>query len=145
MTACAGRTALWAGLAAIMAGAAASPYPALAQQDLQRIAAIVNDDIISFFDLDARVTFMIASTNAPNTPETHKRFQQQVLKTLIDERLQKQEASKNNVKVTEQEIIAWCKEQFAAYKYPRSVEFRDSLPVSPTGKLLKRELKGQKA
>ncbi len=52
---------------------------------------------------------------------------------------------KPGAQVTEQEIIAWCKEQFAAYKYPRSVEFRDSLPVSPTGKLLKRELKGQKA
>lgn len=104
MTANAGRAALWVGLAAIMAGAAASPAPALAQQDLQRIAAIVNDDIISFFDLDARVMFMIATTNAPNTPETHKRFQQQVLKTLIDERLQKQEANKNNVKITEQEI-----------------------------------------
>ena len=104
MTVCAGRAALWAGLAAIMAGVAASPGPALAQQDLQRIAAIVNDDIISFFDLNARVTFMIATTNAPNTPETHKRFQQQVLKNLIDERLQKQEANKNNVKITEQEI-----------------------------------------
>jgi long-chain acyl-CoA synthetase len=46
---------------------------------------------------------------------------------------------------TEAEIIAWCKEQFAAYKYPRHVEFRESLPVSPTGKLLKRELRGQKA
>jgi long-chain acyl-CoA synthetase len=50
---------------------------------------------------------------------------------------------KPGAQVTEDEIIAWGKEQFAAYKYPRYVEFRDSLPVSPTGKLLKRELKGQ--
>lgn len=48
---------------------------------------------------------------------------------------------KPGVKVTEEEIIAWGKEQFAAYKYPRFVEFRESLPISPTGKLLKRELR----
>jgi long-chain acyl-CoA synthetase len=47
--------------------------------------------------------------------------------------------------VTEAEIIAWCKEQFAAYKYPRHVEFRESLPVGPTGKLLKRELRTPRA
>lgn len=104
MTGYSGRTAFWLGLLAIAAGLAADPGPAQAQQDLQRIAAIVNDDIISFFDLNARVQFMIASTGAPNNPETHKRFQQQVLKNLIDERLQKQEASKNNIKVTEQEV-----------------------------------------
>ena len=37
--------------------------------------------------------------------------------------------------------IDWCREQMAAYKYPRSIEFRDALPISPTGKILKRELK----
>jgi len=41
---------------------------------------------------------------------------------------------------TEQELLAWGKEQFAAYKYPRSVEFRDELPMTSTGKILKREL-----
>jgi long-chain acyl-CoA synthetase len=38
-------------------------------------------------------------------------------------------------------LIDWCRDQMAAYKYPRSIEFRDTLPVSPTGKILKRELK----
>ncbi len=39
------------------------------------------------------------------------------------------------------ELIAWSKQQLAAYKYPRSIEFRDSLPVGPTGKVFKRGLK----
>lgn len=43
--------------------------------------------------------------------------------------------------ITEQEMIEWCKGQFAAYKYPRHVEFRDSLPVGGTGKILKRALR----
>ncbi|MEI2713976.1 MAG: long-chain fatty acid--CoA ligase [Nocardioides sp.] len=41
--------------------------------------------------------------------------------------------------VTEDELIAWGKEQMAAYKYPRIVEFVDSLPMTATGKILKRE------
>ncbi|WP_084963225.1 long-chain-fatty-acid--CoA ligase [Thermoactinospora rubra] len=43
--------------------------------------------------------------------------------------------------ITEDELIAWCKENMAAYKYPRIVEFRDSLPMTATGKILKRELR----
>jgi long-chain acyl-CoA synthetase len=42
--------------------------------------------------------------------------------------------------VTEEELVAWCKEEMAAYKYPRVVEFRESLPMTATGKILKREL-----
>jgi long-chain acyl-CoA synthetase len=42
--------------------------------------------------------------------------------------------------LTEADLIAWCKQTMAAYKYPRLVEFRDSLPLTATGKILKREL-----
>jgi acyl-CoA synthetase (AMP-forming)/AMP-acid ligase II len=37
-----------------------------------------------------------------------------------------------------QEIIDYCEERLAAYKYPRSVEIRDTLPKTATGKILKR-------
>ncbi|MFD0684961.1 long-chain-fatty-acid--CoA ligase [Actinomadura fibrosa] len=43
--------------------------------------------------------------------------------------------------ITEDELVAWGKEQFANYKYPRIVEFRDELPMTATGKILKRELR----
>ncbi|RYP86705.1 long-chain fatty acid--CoA ligase [Nocardioides guangzhouensis] len=42
--------------------------------------------------------------------------------------------------VTEEELVAWGKEEMAAYKYPRVVEFVDALPMTATGKILKREL-----
>ncbi len=42
--------------------------------------------------------------------------------------------------LTEQELIDWGKEQMANYKYPRHVEFVDALPMTATGKILKREL-----
>ena len=41
---------------------------------------------------------------------------------------------------TEAELVEWAKEQMAGYKYPRSIEFRDALPMTATGKILKREL-----
>ncbi|HEU4347946.1 MAG TPA: long-chain fatty acid--CoA ligase, partial [Actinoplanes sp.] len=41
---------------------------------------------------------------------------------------------------TEDELIAWSREQMASYKYPRMVTFVDSLPMTATGKLLKRAL-----
>jgi long-chain acyl-CoA synthetase len=40
-----------------------------------------------------------------------------------------------------EELIGWCRERLAAYKYPRLVEFVDALPKGPTGKILKRELR----
>jgi long-chain acyl-CoA synthetase len=39
------------------------------------------------------------------------------------------------------ELIEWSKGQFASFKYPRVVEFRDALPMGPTGKILKREMR----
>jgi long-chain acyl-CoA synthetase len=42
---------------------------------------------------------------------------------------------------SEDDIIAYCKQHLAAYKYPRTVEVLDTLPKGPTGKILKRELR----
>ncbi len=50
-------------------------------------------------------------------------------------------ALKPGAKASAQELISWCKERLAAYKYPRSVAFVDALPKGPTGKILKRELR----
>jgi long-chain acyl-CoA synthetase len=44
-------------------------------------------------------------------------------------------------KLCADDVIAYCKERLAAYKYPRIVVFVESLPKGPTGKILKRELR----
>jgi long-chain acyl-CoA synthetase len=44
-------------------------------------------------------------------------------------------------KVTAEEIIKFCRERLAAYKVPRIIEFRDELPKSAVGKILRRVLK----
>jgi long-chain acyl-CoA synthetase len=51
-------------------------------------------------------------------------------------------ALKPGTTATNADITAYCKERLAAYKYPRIIEFRDTLPKTATGKILKRELRG---
>jgi long-chain acyl-CoA synthetase len=46
---------------------------------------------------------------------------------------------------TEQELIAFCEQRLAAYKYPREVEILEELPKTATGKLLRRELRARDA
>ena len=45
------------------------------------------------------------------------------------------------VTITEIELVAWARDAMAAFKYPRTVEFVDALPMTATGKVLKRELR----
>jgi len=47
-------------------------------------------------------------------------------------------------KLTEKAVIKFCHDKLAAYKCPHFVEFRDSLPKSPVGKILKKDLRAQK-
>lgn len=48
---------------------------------------------------------------------------------------------KAGASIDTQALIDWCKERMAAFKYPRLIEVRDSLPMNATGKILKRELR----
>jgi len=43
-------------------------------------------------------------------------------------------------KITEEQLLAWCKENMTHYKVPKYIEFRDSLPKTLVGKVLRREL-----
>ena len=48
-----------------------------------------------------------------------------------------------NPDLTEEALVVFCREQLTAYKVPRLIEFRDDLPKSPVGKILRRELRDQ--
>jgi len=73
--------------------------PAEAQR-VQRIAAIVNDDIVSVYDLQARMRIVISSTGLKPTAKFRQRLARQILRRLVDERLQLQEAKRRNVSVS---------------------------------------------
>ena len=45
------------------------------------------------------------------------------------------------VQATEEEITGFCRKHIARYKAPKSVEFLESLPKNPQGKILKKEIR----
>lgn len=50
---------------------------------------------------------------------------------------------KKDPNLTKESVIEHCKRELTGYKIPRHVEFRDSLPKTPIGKILRRELRGK--
>jgi len=77
--------------------------PAGAQQ-VMRIAAVVNNDIITVHDVEARMRIVFASTGLRATKSMVERVGRRVLRTLIDEKLQNQEAKKSNISVTKSDF-----------------------------------------
>ncbi|WP_193188132.1 peptidylprolyl isomerase [Nisaea sediminum] len=75
-----------------------------AAQNALRIAAIVNDDVITVRDLDARVRMVILSSNLPRNQQTYQRVWPQVLRGLIDEQLKLQEAERLSIEVTDDDL-----------------------------------------
>lgn len=73
-------------------------------QDVQRIAAVVNDQVISIYDLAARTRLILVSSDLQDTPEIRSRLAPQILRQLIDETLQLQEAKRLNVAVGSNEV-----------------------------------------
>ena len=69
-----------------------------------RIAAVVNDEVISVGDLTSRLRMVMLSSNLTDSPETRQRVAAQVLRTIVDEKLQMQEAKRQNVTATDEEI-----------------------------------------
>ena len=77
--------------------------PGLAQNTL-RAVAVVNDEVISMLDLAMRTRLAILASGLKNTPEVRNRFRNQVLRSLIDERLQLQEAKRLDISVDESQL-----------------------------------------
>lgn len=97
----------WIALAAvsgIAAPVALAPFTPAAAQVQEGIAAIVNEDIITTFDVRQRAMLLLASSELEPTRENQQRAQVQALRDLIDETLQLQEAAQFDVEVTEQQI-----------------------------------------
>lgn len=95
------------------AAAAAARVPAAARQPAPTsegpsasdgIAAVVNDQVISVDDLASRIRMVTLSTNLGDSPEVRQRIAGQVLRTMIDEKLELEEAKRRNIAVSQDEI-----------------------------------------
>lgn len=96
-------------IAVVFAGIASTatfaglPPEAQAQATL-RIAAVVNDDIISMADLENRITLLLATSNLQNTESNRSRFRGIALRGLIEEQLKVQEAKRLEVRTDREEV-----------------------------------------
>ncbi len=73
-------------------------------QEVQGIAAVVNDDIISVRDLQERMQLVVSSSNIPNQPEVLRRVAPQVLRVMIDEIIKYQEAKTAGIDITQADV-----------------------------------------
>src|SRR5260370_12921882 len=96
------------------------PVLALAQV---RVAALVNGEAITDFELNQRVIFAVRSAGMQDSPDMHQRLAAQILRQMIDERLQLQHAKGLGVAVTEAETNQRVAEIERAAGMPRG-QFR---------------------
>ena len=67
----------------------------------QRIAAVVNDEVVSVRDLNDRLEMVMLTSGIRDSEQARSRLAPQVLRSLIEESLQLQEAKRLNLQVTE--------------------------------------------
>jgi peptidyl-prolyl cis-trans isomerase SurA len=88
-------------LTLMLIGLVAAPLYA---QDQQRIVALVNDDVVSLRDVIERSRIIMATTRLPDNPEIRRAVRDQALRSLIDERLQQQEAKRKGISALQQDV-----------------------------------------
>lgn len=72
--------------------------------DVQSIQAVVNDEVVSAYDVDQRLSLILSTVNAQITPEQRQFLRRQSLQNLIDEKLQLQEAAKFDLIISDAEV-----------------------------------------
>ncbi|MCW0181146.1 MAG: peptidylprolyl isomerase [Zavarzinia sp.] len=68
------------------------------------IAAVVNDEMVSAFDVEQRVRLLLVTTGVPYSPEAARAARLTALRSLVDEALELQEARKQGVTITEEQV-----------------------------------------
>ncbi len=77
--------------------------PAYARR-MEGIAAVVNDEVISYSDVSDRIKLVISSSGMPDTADMQDRLRPQIVHALIDEVLRVQEARRLSLDISPQEI-----------------------------------------
>jgi len=78
--------------------------PAEGREESVGIVAVVGEDAISSTDLDNRLRFILSTTGLSGGPEVVERLTPQVVRALIDEKLQMQEAARSGIQISPSEI-----------------------------------------
>ena len=78
-------------------------FSAIGQSSLN-IVAIVNDEIISDYDLQSRIDFILFSSGLPNNPNERKGIRYRILNNLINQKLMLQQAKQKKINVSRKQI-----------------------------------------
>lgn len=98
-----------------------------AQAAALKIVALVNGEIISSEDFQSQLKSFMMNTRIPMNAQTRSMIMQKVLNSAIDEKLKLQEAEKNGIAITEDEIKAQL----------RNIEKKSNIPAGQLSKILK--------
>ena len=117
--------------------------PSAHAQQTFGIAAVVNDDAISMRDVEERMRLVMISSGLPNNPEIRAKIMPQIMESLIEEQLKMQEAARNNMTVTDEEIeeglsIIAKQNNFSPEQF-RQIMKQQGVPV----KTLERQIRAQ--
>ena len=89
-----------AGILLLVAGAAGAAY-SQPRSDVQRIVAVVNDELISEYDVNERMQLITSTTGALRNQEEYDQLRKTVVQLLVDEKLQLQEAKEQKINITD--------------------------------------------
>ena len=114
--------------------------------NIRRATARVNGNIITGTDVDQRVALVIAANEIEVAPEEEQRLRLQVLRNLIDETLQVQEAAALDMEVTAEEVES----AFARFATERNGRSPDEMgtylnSIGSSSRSLKRQIQGELA
>ncbi len=87
-------------LLAGLGGSAAAQVPS----DVQKIVAVVNDEIISEYDVKERMQLITSTTGQLRNQEEYDQLRKTVVQLLVDEKLQVQEAKEQKINITDAEV-----------------------------------------
>ena len=114
--------------------------------NVRRATAIVNGDIITGTDVSQRLALIVAANGGEVAEEEKQRLRLQVLRNLIDETLQIQEAEANEISISEEEVDATFR-QVAQQNFKQDLEAFDQYlrTQGSSTDTLKRQIKGELA
>jgi len=100
-------------------------------------------------DVIVRGGYNISPREVEEVLITHPKIAEAALAAVVDKRGRETVKAfivpEESMEVTTQEILEFCREHLADYKIPKTIEFRDTLPKSATGKILRKELRDEHA
>ncbi len=93
-------------------------FPTYVNAQTEKIAAVVNDDVISTSELNDRVRLIMESAGLPNNSEMRSKLSPQILNELIDEKIKAQDAAKNKIQASDAEVESGLKQIAAQNNIP---------------------------